>query len=180
MGVYSSFLDILGAFHLGSTITFACIFGIWARKTHTLLLHSKFSLLLTQRNCAENNRHKTSRVTAFFCTKNHRNPFTSLRERVEWRCHASSKKVPKLKTHVLVMYECMYVWMCYIRSYMTKTRVFSFGTFWELALHLHPTRSRRLVNGFRYFLVQNEAESLLVLFPLFPAHFCWAENNKHF
>ena len=107
MGVYSSFLYILGGFHLGSTITFACIFGIWARKKHNLLLHSKFSLLSTQRNCVENNRNKTSRVSAFFCTKNHRNPFTSLRERVEWRCHASSKKVQKPKTRVLVMYGCM-------------------------------------------------------------------------
>ena len=107
MGVYSSFLDILGGFHLGSTITFACIFGIWARKKHNLLLHSKFSLLSTQRNCAGNNRNKTSRLSALFCTKNHRNPFTNLRERVQWRCHASSKKVQKLKTRVLVMYGCM-------------------------------------------------------------------------
>ena len=145
MGVYSSFLDILGGFPLGSTITFACIFGIWARKKHNLLLHSKFSLLSTQRNCARNNRNKTSRLSAFFCTKNHWNPFTSLRERVEWRCNASSQKVPKLKTRVWVMYEHL---QAYIRSYMTKTRVFSFGTFWELALHLHSTRSRRLGNGF--------------------------------
>ena len=67
-----------------------------------------------------------------------------------------------------------------IRLYMSKTRVFGFGTFLELAWHLQSTRSRRLVNGFWWFLVQNEAESLLVLFLLFPAHFCWVENNKHF
>ena len=36
----------------------------------------------------------------------------------------------------------------YIRSYMTKTRVFSFRTFLELAWHLQSTRSRRLVNEF--------------------------------
>ena len=64
-----------------------------------------------------------------------------------------------------------------IRSYMT---VFSFGTFLELAQHLQSTRSRRLVNGFWWFWVQNKVESLLVLFLLFPTHFCWVENNKNF
>ena len=67
-----------------------------------------------------------------------------------------------------------------IRSYMLKIRVFSFGTFLELAWHLQSTRSRRLVNGFRWFLVQNKAESLLVLFLLFPAQFRWVESNENF
>ena len=42
MGVYSSFLDILGRFHLGSTITFASIFGIWARKNTTFYFTEGF------------------------------------------------------------------------------------------------------------------------------------------
>ena len=58
------------------------------------------------------------------------------------------QKVPILKTRVLVMYERMYA-QINIRSYMTKTRVFSFGTFLELAWCLQSTRSRRLVNEFR-------------------------------
>ena len=64
--------------------------------------------------------------------------------------------------------------------HMTKTRVFSFGTFLELEWHLQSTRSRRLVNGFWWFLMQNKAESLFVFFPLFPTHFCWVENNENF
>ena len=63
---------------------------------------------------------------------------------------------------------------------MTKIRVFSFETFLELGWHLQSTRSRRLVNGFWCLLMQNEAESLFVFFPLFPTHFCWVENNEHF
>ena len=50
-------------------------------------------------------------------------------------CHASSKK--NLRTHILVMYErFMHAWRAYLitnylHSYMTKTRVFSFETFWN-------------------------------------------------
>ena len=168
----------------GKHTTFTYNFGNWERKKHYFFTSLNFLLFSTQQKYAGNSRNKTSRLSASFCTKNRRIPFTSLRERVDWRCHASSKKNKKLKTHVLVMYERMYAWMCYIqayiRSYMTKTWVFSFLIFLELAWHLQSTRSRRLVNGFRWFLMQNEAESLLVLFPLFPAHFCWAENNKNF
>ena len=63
---------------------------------------------------------------------------------------------------------------------MTKTRVLGFGTFSELVWHLQSTRSRRLLNEFWCFGVQNEVESLLVLFLLFPTHFYWVENNKNF
>ena len=63
---------------------------------------------------------------------------------------------------------------------MTKIRVFSFGSFLELAWHLQTTRSRRLVNGFWWFLVQNEIESLFVLFLLFPAQLRWVESNENF
>ena len=77
------------------------------------------------------------------------------------------------------MYERNYTWMC---SYnvMYRIRVFCFGTFLELAWHLQTTRSRRLVNGFWWFLMQNEVESLLVLFLLFPAQFRWVERNENF
>ena len=62
---------------------------------------------------------------------------------------------------------------------MTKLRVFGFGTFLELRCHLQSTRSRRLVNEFWWFLVQNKIESLLVLFLLFPVHFRWVEINEN-
>ena len=68
----------------------------------------------------------------------------------------------------------------HVRSYMAQTRVFSFGCFLELGWHLQSTRSRRLLNGFWWFLVQNKVQSLLVLFLLFPVHFCWVENNENF
>ena len=86
-------------------IPLAYIFGMWTRKKHNFLLPWQFPLLSTQQKCAGNKRNKTSRLSASFCTKNHPILFSSLRERVDWRCHASSKKVPKPKTHVLFMYE---------------------------------------------------------------------------
>ena len=86
-------------------IPLAYIFGTWTRKKHNFLLPWQFPLLSTQQKCAGNKRNKTSRLSASFCTKNHPILFSSLRERVDWRCHASSKKVPKLKTRVLLMYE---------------------------------------------------------------------------
>ena len=88
---------------LGKHTTLAYIFGSWTRRKRYLLLRWKVLLFSTQQKCAGNSRNKSSRLSASFCTKNHRNPFTSLRERVDWRCHASSKKVLKLKTRVLVM-----------------------------------------------------------------------------
>ena len=138
------FLGILGGFYQGSTNTFASIFGVWSRKKHNFLLHWKFSLLSTQRNCVGNNRNRTSRLSTLFCTKNHQDLFISLRERVVWRCHTSSKKYSKPKTRILYMDEHIHV---QLGSYMTKIRVFGFGTFLELARYLQTTRSRRLVNG---------------------------------
>ena len=161
------------------TFTFAYIFESWARKKHNFWLHWQFSLLSPQQKCAGYKRNKTHRLSASFCTKNHQNPFSILRERVDWRCHASSKKVPKLKTRVLL---CMNL-SCMLgelnKLYMSKTWVFSFGTFLGQARHLHSTRSRRLLNGFWWFLAQNEAESLFVLFLLLLAHFCWGESNEN-
>ncbi len=84
------------------------------------------------------------------------------------------QKVPKPRMRVLVMYGPMCTWMC-----CRYIGILGFGTFLELARHLQSTRSRRLVNGFWWFLVQNKVESLLVSFLLFPAHFCLAENNKN-
>ena len=63
---------------------------------------------------------------------------------------------------------------------MYTIRVFGFGTFLELAWYLQTTRSRRLVNGSWWFLVQNEVESLLGFFLLFPKQFCWVESNENF
>ena len=92
----------------------ASIFGVWSRKIHNFLLHWKFSLFSTQQKCAGNKRNKTSRLSASFCTKNHLILFSSLRERVDWRCHASSKKVSKLKTRVLGTY---HAWLRSLTNY---------------------------------------------------------------
>ena len=87
------------------------------------------------------------------------------------------QKKSKLKTRILVMYERNCTWMC---SSMYRIRVFGFEYFLELVWHLQTTRSRRLVNGSWCFLVQNEVESLFVLFLLFPAQFRWVESNENF
>ena len=181
------FSTFRGEMYRTHTFTFAYIFESWARKKHNFWLHWQFSLLSPQQKCAGYKRNKTHRLSASFCTKNHQNPFSILRERVDWRCHASSKKVPKLKTRVLLCMNlsCMLgeltkLLKLMIRLYMSKTRVFGFGTFLELAWHLQSTRSRRLLNWFWWFLVQNKVESLLVLFLLFPAHVCWGESNENF
>ena len=85
-------------------IPLAYIFGIGTRKKHNFLLPSKFSLLSTQQKCAGNKRNKTSRSSALFCTKNHQILFSSLRERVDWRCHASSKTENPYFSHIAVFF----------------------------------------------------------------------------
>ena len=101
-------------------------------KNQHFLLHWKFSLFSTQQKCVRNNRNKTSRLSTLFCTQNHQNSFTSLRERVDWRCCASSKKVPKLKT---VMYErIMHAWGAYQTIYIHTWLKYEFsvlGLFWN-------------------------------------------------
>ena len=72
------------------------------REKSNFLFHWTFSLFSTQQKCVGNNGKKTSRLSVSFCTKKHQKPFASLRERVDWRCYSSSKKVPKQKTRVLV------------------------------------------------------------------------------
>ena len=66
----------------GKHTTLAYIFGSWTRKKRYLLLRWKFLLFSTRQKCAGNSRNKTSRLSASFCTKNHQNPFTSLRATV--------------------------------------------------------------------------------------------------
>ena len=58
-------------------------------------------------------------------------------------------------------------------------RVLVFGAFLKPTTQLQRTRSRRPLNRFWCFLVQNKVESLLVLFLLFQAHFCWDESNEN-
>ena len=166
------------------TLKFAYIFGSWARKTQHFLLRWKFSLFSTQQKCAGNNRNKTNRLSASFCTKNHQIIFSSLRERVVWSCVVGFKIVTKIKTHTSRLHT-MYVSVkvTYIKHYwqhMHYLCVFVFETFLKSPMQLQSTRSRRLLNGFWSFLVQNKVESLLVLFSLFPAHFCWCESNVNF
>ena len=52
----------------------------------------------------------------------------------------------------------------YIRPLLSDLRILVFGPFLKLAMHVQTTRSPRLFNGFQSFLVQNEAEVLLVSF----------------
>ena len=68
----------------------------------------------------------------------------------------------------------------YIRPLRPDVCVFGFGTFLKPSTQLQTTRSPRLLNGFRCFLVQNEGEILLVLFLSSTVHFCWVENNENF
>ena len=56
----------------------------------------------------------------------------------------------------------------------------SFETFLELWWHFLSTRSRRLVSGFWWFLVQHKVESLLILFLLFLTQFRWVETSENF
>ena len=73
------------------------------KKQH-FLLHCKFSVSSSQQKCVGNNRNKTHRLSTLFCTKNHQNPFSSLRERVVWSCVGGFKKASKTKTHRSCLY----------------------------------------------------------------------------
>ena len=55
-----------------------------------------------------------------------------------------------------------------------------FGTFLESTCKLQSTRSPRLPNGFWWFLVQNKAEVLLVLFLRFVYYFCLLKTGETF
>ena len=64
----------------------------------------------------------------------------------------------------------------YIKTWHTRN---CFSTFLKLPCKLQSTRSPRLSNGFWWFLVQNEAEVLLVSFLYFTAFEFWLKNNEH-
>ena len=55
-----------------------------------------------------------------------------------------------------------------------------FSIFLKLAYKLQSTRSPRLTNGFCYFLVQTEAEVVLVLFLCFVSYFSLLETGGTF
>ena len=54
-------------------------------------LSLRFSLFFMQPCKNVLSRNETSKTSASFCTKNHQNPLSSLGERVDWSCIASSK-----------------------------------------------------------------------------------------
>ena len=69
----------------------------------------------------------------------------------------------------------------YIRPYMSVLRILVFDHFLKLAMHVQTTRSPRLFNGFQCFLVQNEAEVLLVSFLQFTVpcvHLAWTKPSS--
>ena len=120
-------------FHQRSTKKFAYTFGIWTRKKHDFLCPWKFSLFSPQQKCVANKRNKTSRLSASFCTKNHQNSFSSLRERFDWRWHTSSEKVPKPRMRVLVMYGRIYSTSTYTYAITWLKHAFSvLPLFWNL------------------------------------------------
>ena len=65
----------------GSILKLKVCLHLWSlgKKKQHFLLHWKLSLFLTQPKCAGNSRNKTHRLVTLVCTKNHQNPFTSLR-----------------------------------------------------------------------------------------------------
>ena len=67
-----------------------------------------------------------------------------------------------------------------VHAWRRDLRVAVFSTFLKPACKLQSTRSPRLPNGFWWFLVQNEAETLLVLFLCFVYHFCFLESTENF
>ena len=146
------------------------------------LLRSKFSSFSTQQKWAVEKRNETNKTSSSFCTKKHQNPFSSLEERVVWSSVDGFKKVPKTKTHTSRL-RTMYVSVkvTYIKHYcqhMHDRCVFVFETFFKSPMQLQSTRSRRLLNRIWWFLVQNEAESLFVLFSLFQHTFVELKTTK--
>ena len=63
---------------------------------------------------------------------------------------------------------------------MRDVCIFVFEMFLKSTMQLQTTRSRRLLNGFWWFLLQNKVEILLVLFLPFPTHFYCVRNTKNF
>ena len=63
---------------------------------------------------------------------------------------------------------------------MSDLRILIFDPFLKLYLHVQTARSPRLFDGFQCFLVQNEAEVLLVLFLRFVSYFCFLESTENF
>ena len=93
----------------------------------------------------------------------------------------ASKKLQK-RTHCIHgrMYSLK---VTYIKHYCHCTHdvcVYVLGAFLKPPMQLQTTRSPRLLNGFRRFLMQNEEEILLVLFLFSTVHFCWGENDENF
>ena len=64
-----------------------------------------------------------------------------------------------------------------MKIWHTRSR---FVSFLELVHKLQSTRSPKLSTGFWWFLVQNEAGTLLVSLLCFVYYFCLVEKDKHF
>ena len=91
-----------------------------------------------------------------------------------------SKKLQKRKH---IRYACIVsnVYISKLNEYIRQCiQYVRFRDFLKPPTQLQTTRSPRLLNGFRCFLMQNEEETLLVLFLFSTVHFCWVENDENF
>ena len=175
----STIIDILDS--EGGFPTRLQLWNLDKKKQQHFLLHCKFSLSLSQQKCVGNTRNKTHRLSTFFCNQNHQNPFGSLRERVVWSCTSGFKNTLKTKMHTSWSY--VFVKVTYIEHYCQYRHdlcVLVFDAFLKPPTQLQTTRSPRLLNGFWYFLVQNEEETSLVLFLISRVYFCWVETDEIF
>ena len=168
------FCTFRGEMYRTHTFTFAYNFESWARKNTTFGFTGSSCCFRPNKNVLETKETKHTDSQLHFAPKNIKIHLVVFENELSEDAMLVPKKFQNWKP---MFYSCIAPRACMIRWYMSKTWVFSFGTFLELAWHLQSTRSRRLLNRIGWFLVQNEAESLLVLFLLLPAHFCWVERN---
>ena len=85
-------------------------------------------------------------------------------------------RVCSVIVHSKVLYQSFNTHTC-MKAWQKCDR---FYTFLESTCKLQSTRSPKLPNGFWWFLVQNEAEVLLVLFLRFLYYFCLLKTGETF
>ena len=106
--------------------------GIWTRKNNTSYFTDSFRCFRLNKSVLQTTETKQADSQLHFAPKIikiHLLVFEN--ELIE--CHASSPKNPENSyfSHVWTFHACLGSLTNYLHSYMTKTRVFSFETFWN-------------------------------------------------